>query len=50
MSAIIIAFGLLFLLTLYIGDHLGALALGSVIVVLSWVLWGERKKGEGSIK
>jgi hypothetical protein len=47
MLGIIIALALLFLLTVYIGDAVGAFTLGLVIMVLGWVLWGERKKGEG---
>lgn len=46
MIAIMIALGLLFLLTVYIGDVLGAATFGIVLVVLGWVLWGERKRGE----
>jgi len=46
MLAIMIALGLLFLLTVYIGDVTGASTFGIVLVILGWVLWGERKKGE----
>jgi len=44
MIAVIIALGLLFLLTVYIGDVTGASALGFVIVILGWVLWKEREE------
>jgi len=50
MVAIIIALGLLFLLTVYIGDVTGASTFGIVLVILGWVLWGERKRGESSEK
>jgi len=46
MLAIMIALGLLFLLTVYIGDVTGASTLGFVLSVLGWVLWREREKGE----
>jgi hypothetical protein len=40
--AILIALGLVFLLTVSIGDATGALALGIVLVILGWVWWRER--------
>jgi hypothetical protein len=46
MLAIMIALGLLFLLTVYIGDVTGAFTFGFVLLVLGWVLWTEREKGE----
>jgi hypothetical protein len=46
MVAIMIALGLLFLLTVYIGDVTGASTFGIVLLVLGWVLWGEREKGD----
>jgi hypothetical protein len=50
MLAIMIALGLLLLLTLYIGDVTGAFTFGIVLLVLGWVLWGERKRGESREK
>jgi hypothetical protein len=46
MIAIMIALGLLFLLTVYIGDVLGASTFGIVLLVLGWVLWRERERGD----
>jgi hypothetical protein len=46
MLAIMIALGLLLLLTAYIGDVTGAFTFAIVLLVLGWVLWGERKRGE----
>jgi len=50
MPAIMIALGLLFLLTVYIGDVPGASTFGIVLVILGWVLWREREKGESREK
>jgi len=50
MIAVMIALGLLLLLTISIGDAVGASALGFVLLVLGWVLWGEREKGENREK
>jgi hypothetical protein len=50
MIAVMIALGLLFLLTVYIGDVPGAATFAFVLVVLGWVLWGEREKGKSSEK
>ena len=50
MIAVIIALGLLFLLTLYIGDTVGAATFALMLVILGWVVWGERKKGESREK
>lgn len=44
MIAVIIALGLIFLLTVYIGDVTGASTLGFVLVILGWVLWKEREE------
>ena len=46
MIVVMIALGLLFLLTVSIGDVTGASALGFVLLVLGWVLWKEREEGE----
>jgi len=46
MIAIMIALGLLLLLTVYIGDVTGAFTFAIVLLVLGWVLWRERDKGE----
>jgi hypothetical protein len=46
MLAIIIALGLLLLLTVYIGDVLGAVTFAFVLIILGWVLWEERKKSK----
>ena len=43
MIFVMIALGLLMIRSLSVGDVYGALTLGFVIVVLGWVLWGERK-------
>jgi hypothetical protein len=45
MLAIMIVLGLLFLLTVYIGDVPSAATFALVLVVLGWVAWGEREKG-----
>jgi|GraSoiStandDraft_47_1057283.scaffolds.fasta_scaffold3314447_1 hypothetical protein len=45
--AVLIALGLIFLLTVAIGDAVGAFALGFVLLVLGWALWSDREKGEG---
>ncbi|HKA56505.1 MAG TPA: hypothetical protein VKJ47_22910 [Candidatus Binatia bacterium] len=47
MVAVMIALGLLFLLTVFIGDAVGAFVLGFVLLVLGWALWSDREKGEG---
>ena len=46
MLAIIIALGILFLVSSYIGDAPGAVTFVLMIGILSWVMWGERGKGE----
>jgi len=46
MRAILIVLGLLFLLTVYIGDAVGAVTFAFVSIVLGWVLWKERGQGE----
>jgi hypothetical protein len=47
MIAVMIVLGLVFLLTVAIGDAVGAFALGFVLLILGWALWSDREKGEG---
>jgi len=47
MIVVLIVLGLVFLLTLSIGDAVGAFALGFVLLILGWALWSDREKGEG---
>jgi hypothetical protein len=44
MFLIIIALGILFLVSLYIGDFPGAVAFAFMIGILGWVVWGERRE------
>lgn len=46
MLVVVIALSLLFLKSLYVGDVFGAATFALIIAILSWVLWGERGKGE----
>ncbi|HEV8716043.1 MAG TPA: hypothetical protein VGX03_24845 [Candidatus Binatia bacterium] len=46
MIAVMIALGLIFLLTVFIGDATGAFVLGFVLLILGWALWSDRRKGE----
>lgn len=47
MIVVMIVLGLIFLLTVAIGDAVGAFALGFVLLILGWALWSDREKGEG---
>ncbi len=50
MIVVMSALGLLFLLTVYLGDVTGASALGFVLAILGCVLWKEREESESPEK
>jgi hypothetical protein len=50
MLVVMIMLGLFFFLSMYKGDVTGAVTFAFVLVVLGWVLWGERKKDESNEK
>jgi len=47
MVAVMIALGLMFLLSVFYGDAVGAFVLGFVLLVLGWAWWSDRERGEG---